>query len=152
MAGNKEGRYERIYSQLEGLLEESGSQLSKMSTITAVLHHKMEGFFWTGFYILQENRLLVGPYQGPVACQILRGEGVCLHVLRTRAAVVVPDVDAFPGHIACDARSKSEIALPVLKDDRAVAVFDVDSDRLDQFTEADIEPLRRILSLLDPYL
>ena len=153
MDERRAARYGRIHEQLRGLIEgKSPSLTAAMATICAVLHAKVPHHFWTGFYLVAGDELHVGPYQGPVACQILRGEGVCLHASRTRAAVVVPDVDAFPGHIACDARSKSEIALPVVKDDRAVAVFDVDSDRLDQFSEADIEPLRRILSLLDPYL
>lgn len=124
-----------------------------MSTICAVLHAKMRHHSWTGFYLVAgEDELHVGPYQGPVACQILKGSGVSLHVVSTGKPVVVSDVNAFPGHIACDSRSKSEIVLPLFKEDRVIAVFDVDSTELSQFTEADIEPLTEILKLLNPYL
>jgi L-methionine (R)-S-oxide reductase len=150
------GRYERIYAQLEDLIAgKSPNLVAAMATICAVLHHKMGHHFWTGFYFVsrdQDNELHVGPYQGPVACQVLRDRGVCLHCARTRAAVVVPDVEQFPGHIACDSRSRSEIALPVVKGDRVIAVLDVDSDKLAQFDEDDVAPLTRILTLLQPYL
>jgi L-methionine (R)-S-oxide reductase len=148
------GRYERIYAQLKDLVENKSPDLvAAMATICAVLHHKMSHHFWTGFYFVNsDNELHVGPYQGPVACQVLQGNGVCLHCVRTRQPVVVPDVHQFPGHIACDARSKSEIVLPVMKGDKVIAVLDVDSDKLAQFDEDDVAPLARILSLLQPYL
>ena len=148
------GRYERIYAQLRGLIEtKSPNRMAAMATVCAVLHAKMPHHLWTGFYIVaSDDELHVGPYQGPVACQVLRGGGVCLHCARTRRPVVVPDVDQFPGHIACDPRSRSELALPFLKGDRVVAVLDIDSDKLAQFDEDDIVPLTRILSLLEPYL
>jgi len=94
----------------------------------------------------------VGPYQGAVACQVLRDRGVCLHCARTRRAVVVPDVEQFPGHVACDPRSRSEIALPVMKEDQVIAVLDIDSHKPAQFDEDDVAPLTKILSLLQPYL
>ena len=148
------GRYERIYTQLKDLIEDkSPNLLAAMSTMCAVLHHKMSHHFWTGFYfVAHEDELHVGPYQGPAACQVLRGRGVCLHCARTKETVIVPDVEQFPGHIACDSRSKSEIALPVIKGDRVVAVLDVDSDKLGRFDEDDVAPLTRILSLLQPFL
>jgi GAF domain-containing protein len=124
-----------------------------MATICAVLHHKMPHHFWTGFYfVATDDELHIGPYQGPVACQVLKGRGVCLHCARTGQPVVVPDVEQFPGHIACDARSRSEIALPILRGDRVVAVLDIDASDLAQFDEDDVAPLERILSLLQPYL
>jgi len=148
------GRYERIYAQLKDLVEDKSPNLmAAMATICAVLHHKMPHYFWTGFYFVNgSDELHIGPYQGPVACQILRDEGVCLHCIRTGQPVVVPDVHQFPGHIACDARSKSEIVLPVTKRDEVVAVLDVDSDKLAQFDADDVAPLARILGLLQPYL
>jgi len=153
--GRRAGRYERIYEQLQELIKGKSPNLTAaMATICAVLHHKLPHHFWTGFYFVaedQEDALHVGPYQGPVACQVLKGRGVCLHCARTREPVIVPDVEQFPGHIACDARSRSEIALPVLKDDQVVAVLDVDSDELNQFDEGDIAPLAKILRLLDPF-
>jgi L-methionine (R)-S-oxide reductase len=147
------GRYERIHAQLRELIEKSPDLIAAMATICAVLHHKMSHHFWTGFYFVAgEDELHVGPYQGPVACQVLKERGVCLHCARTGLPVVVPDVEQFPGHIACDARSKSEIALPVTRGDEVVAVLDIDSDRVNQFGAEDIEPLSAILDLLQPYL
>jgi len=151
------GRYERIYAQLKDLIEDkSPSLVAAMATICAVLHHKMSHHFWTGFYFVSvasgETELHIGPYQGPVACQVLRERGVCLRCVRTKEPVVVPDVEQFPGHVACDARSKSEIVLPVKKGDKIVAALDIDSDKLAQFDDDDIEPLAKILSLLEPYL
>jgi GAF domain-containing protein len=97
------------------------------------------------------DELHVGPYQGPVACQVLKGRGICLHAVRTRAAVVVPDVEAFAGHVACDPRAKSEIAVPVITNGHVVAVLDVDSDNLAQFGDADVAALEKIVSLLFPF-
>jgi len=147
-------RYERLYEQLRGLIEDRSPSLqAAMATICAVLHAKMPHHFWTGFYFVKnEDELHVGPYQGPVACQILKGQGVCLHSARTGEPVVVPNVEAYPDHIACDSRSKSEIVIPVRKDGDAVAVLDVDSSELNQFSKADIEPLSKILGLLRPFL
>ena len=154
------GRYERIYAQLKGLIEgKSPSLTAAMATTCAVLHHKMPHHFWTGFYfVASEDQLHVGPYQGPVACQVLEGRGVCLHCARTKRPVVVPDVEQFAGHIACDPRSRSEIALPVGRRsssgeiEQVVAVLDVDANELRQFDEDDVPPLEKILSLLGPYL
>jgi L-methionine (R)-S-oxide reductase len=148
------GRYERIYTQLKGLIEgKSPSLLAAMATICAVLHFKMNHHFWTGFYFVAgENELHVGPYQGAVACQVLKDRGVCLHCVSTKQPVVVPDVEQFPGHIACDSRSKSEIVLPIIKGNEVVAVLDIDSSKLAQFDEDDIAPLSQILDLLQPYL
>ena len=144
------GRYERIYEQLKDLVEERSPNLTAaMATVCAVLHHKMPHHFWTGFYLVAgEDELHVGPYQGPVACQVLRGGGVCLHAVRTRQPVIVPDVEQFPGHIACDPRSRSEIAIPVLEGAAVTSVLDIDSADRGQFSEHDVAPLRRILSLL----
>lgn len=151
---NRVGRYERIYTQLQGLIEgKSPNLIAAMATMCAVLHAKMTHHFWTGFYFTAgENVLHVGPYQGAVACQILRDRGVCLHCAQTKQPVVVPDVEQFPGHIACDSRSKSEIVLPVMSGKDVIAVFDVDSDKLAQFDADDVAPLTKILSLLQPYL
>ena len=154
MVGPKRpGRYERIYAQLKDLIEgKSPSLVAAMATLCAVLHAKMSHHSWTGFYFVSDGELHVGPYQGPVACQVLRDRGVCLHCVRTGQPVVVPDVAQFPGHIACDSRSKSEIVLPVKKGERVVAVLDVDSHNLAQFDEDDVAPLLKILSLLQPYV
>lgn len=148
----KEGRYERVYRQLEELTAKPGDTLSRMATICAVLHHKMDHYFWTGFYLMNSGRLVVGPYQGPVACQELEPhKGVCWAAADSGEPVVVDDVHTFPGHIACDARSRSEITLPVYDRNGAVsAVFDVDSDRPGAFSDLDRIYLEKILKLVDP--
>lgn len=150
----RSGRYARLYAQLEGLIAgKSPNLVAAMATICALLQAKLPHHFWTGFYtVAGPEELHVGPYQGALACQVLKGRGVCLQCARTRQPVVVPDVEQFPGHIACDSRSKSEIALPVLKGGQVVAVLDIDSAQLAQFDDDDIAPLMRILELLQPYL
>jgi len=146
----KKGRYLRIQKQLEELLPRTCDPLARMASVCAVLHHKMDHYFWTGFYIYKAGKLVVGPYQGPVACQELeKDRGVCWAAVNSAEPVVVPDVHAFPGHIACDSRSRSEITLPVFdQHGEIVAVFDVDSDRPGSFTEVDRMALEGILRLI----
>ncbi len=146
----KKNRYLRIYHQLKDLLGKSDDFDARMATIVAVLHHKMEAFFWTGFYILKDGELLVRSYQGPVACQVLKkNAGVCWAGINQQKTIIVPDVHKFPGHIACDSRSKSEIVVP-LKDtkNRIIGVLDVDSTSLNAFDLIDAEYLEKMLSLL----
>ncbi|UCE39760.1 MAG: GAF domain-containing protein [Candidatus Aminicenantes bacterium] len=148
----RSARYERIYTQLEDLIRNTGNIISLMATVAALLHHKMPHFFWTGFYILDENDLIVGPYQGPLACQVLeKNKGVCWAGIIRRSTVVVPDVHKFPGHIACDSRSKSEIVIPLLdQNNQPWAVLDVDSQKHDAFTEIDKQWLEKIVRLIPP--
>ncbi|PJB76751.1 MAG: histidine kinase [Acidobacteria bacterium CG_4_9_14_3_um_filter_49_7] len=121
-----------------------------MATLVAVLHPKMPHFFWTGFYRLVNTDLIAGPYQGPVACQMLdRSKGVCRACVDRCESIIVPDVEAFPGHIPCDSRSKSEIVIPVHDNNgNLVAVLDVDSDQLNAFDETDRAGLEKIIALL----
>jgi L-methionine (R)-S-oxide reductase len=146
----KRSRYQRIYAQLKGLFHEQQNPVARMATVVALLHHKMEYYFWTGFYLLDREELIVGPYQGPVACiKLKKGTGVCWAGINTGEAVVVPDVHRFPGHIACDSRSNSEIVLPLMdQDGRIVGVLDVDSRDRDSFDEVDAEELEQIMSLI----
>jgi L-methionine (R)-S-oxide reductase len=146
----KKGRYERIHQQLKELLTATDNKISRMATIAAVLHHKMDGFFWTGFYLLSDGNLFVGPYQGPVACQVLaKDTGVCWTGINQGKTIIVPDVEQFPGHIACDSRSRSEIVVPVRnKDGLIIAVLDVDSKHLEQFDETDAAGLEKIIGLI----
>jgi len=146
----KEGRYRRILQQLESLVVKSNDPIARMATICALLHHKMDHYFWTGFYLLKEDRLVVGPYQGPVACQELeRGKGVCWAAVAREAPVVVEDVHAFPGHVACDARSRSEITLPVRdRGGRIRAVMDVDSTSPGAFSQVDRQYLEQVVQLV----
>ena len=148
------GAYERIYTQLETLVKgKSPNLLAAMATISSVLHAKLKHHSWTGFYfVANPTELHVGPYQGPVACQVLKDRGVCLASVKEKRAVVVPDVRAFPGHIACDSRSMSEIVVPVLKDNKVLAVLDIDSATVNMFDNDDIPHLEKILALLTPYL
>ncbi|RMG43538.1 MAG: GAF domain-containing protein [Acidobacteria bacterium] len=143
------GRYQRIARQLEELFAATPDRTARMATAAALLHHKMPHFFWTGFYRLVGEDLVVGPYQGSLACQVLeRGRGVCWECVRRGEPVLVPDVHRFPGHIACDARSKSEVVVPLREAGRVVAVLDVDSDRLDAFCGTDVEGLVTIADLI----
>ena len=149
---DRAARYERIATQLRRLIAGASPNLvAGMATVCAVLHAKMPHHSWTGFYFVAgEDELHVGPYQGPVACQVLKGRGVCLHAVATRGPVVVSDVAAFPGHIACDPRAKSEIVIPLIRDRRVLAVLDIDSSELSQFSSDDVAPLERIVELLLP--
>ncbi|HEX2394349.1 MAG TPA: GAF domain-containing protein, partial [Bacteroidales bacterium] len=114
MVNKKASRYQRIYMQINELLRTCDDIQSRMATVNALLYHKMDGFFWVGFYILKNGKLLVGPYQGPLAClELPVNTGVCWAGINSGKPVVVPDVHKFPGHIACDSRSKSEIVIPV---------------------------------------
>ncbi|MCK4748498.1 MAG: GAF domain-containing protein [Bacteroidales bacterium] len=146
----KQGRYDRIFSQLSELLTATQNPVSRMATVASVLHHKMDGFFWTGFYLLKDDKLLVGPYQGPVACQELeKNKGVCWAGINDNKTLIVPDVEKFPGHIACDSRSRSEVVIPIWDEGgRVIGVLDVDSKEPGQFDETDAAGLERIVSLL----
>jgi len=143
-------RYERILAQLAGLLVKTPDLQARMATVAALLYHKSDRYFWCGFYRLLEGDLVVGPYQGPLACQVLaRGRGVCWEAVRRNETVIVPDVRQFPGHIACDPRSLSEIVVPVRdKLGTIVAVLDIDSDQTGRFDGADALGLERIVELL----
>ena len=143
-------RYQRIYGQLLELLTQTKNITARMSTINAILHHKMDSFFWTGFYILSDGELTAGSYQGPVACQVLeKGKGVCWACIDSGEPVIVKNVRDFPGHIACDNRSVSEICIPLRnRENRIVGVLDIDSRKEGQFDETDAEFLQKITELV----
>lgn len=146
----KEGRYSRIYNQLSELAKKSNSPAARMATIIAVLHHKMDTFFWTGFYLIENGEMTVNMYQGPVACQILeKNKGVCWASFNKKETVVVEDVHKFPGHIACDSRSNSEIVVPLKNaTGEIIGVLDVDSKEKAAFDEVDARWLEKILNLI----
>lgn len=146
----KSARYQRLYIQIEELLTKSESSIAHMATVAAILYHKMDDFFWCGFYRIENKMLTVGPYQGSVACQILKKDtGVCWAAINQNKTIIVPNVAEFPGHIACDSRSKSEIVIPLVNTQgKAVAVLDVDSDKLSTFDEVDAIWLEKIVSLI----
>lgn len=147
---NLEKRYMRIFQQLQELLQKTENLIARFATVTAILHHKMPHFFWTGFYILKDGELIVGPYQGPLACQVLeKKKGVCWAGILQKETIIVPDVHKFPGHIACDSRSNSEIVIPLFNNDnQAWAVLDVDSLKFDTFSDTDKEWLEKIVGLI----
>jgi|Deesub1362A_J573_1020465.scaffolds.fasta_scaffold00293_4 GAF domain-containing protein len=144
--------YARIYNQLQDLLGKSPHLLCKMATICALLHHKLNHFFWTGFYILINGQLCIGPYQGSLACQVLeKAKGVCWAGIKAKKTIIVPDVHQFPGHIACDSRSNSEIVIPLFDFQRNIwGVLDVDSRQFNAFSEIDQLWLEKIVQLLTP--
>ncbi|WP_297095830.1 GAF domain-containing protein [uncultured Draconibacterium sp.] len=146
----KEGRYGRIYKQLSELVVKSNNTQARMATIIAVLHHKMDYFFWTGYYLIEDGEMIVNSYQGPVACQILeKDKGVCWAAYNKKETVIVEDVHAFPDHIACDARSNSEIVVPLKnKAGEIIGVLDIDSSEKASFTEVDAHWLEKILELI----
>lgn len=145
-------RYARVTKQLDELLRKTDDPIARMATVVAVLHHKMPHFFWTGFYRHMEGKLIVGPYQGPVACAVLPGpQGVCWACIRRGESILVPDVHVFSGHVACDPRAKSEVVVPVRgRDGSIVGVLDVDADQIAAFTAEDVVGLEGIVALLFP--
>ena len=146
---SKEAQYDLLTRQVAALLEGESDTIAKMANLAAVLHESF-GFWWTGFYRVEGEELILGPFQGPVACMhIPLGKGVCGTAWARNASVVVPDVEAFPGHIACSSASRSEIVVPVHGPDGAVtAVLDIDSDRLATFDEEDKVWLEKIVTWL----
>ncbi len=146
----KEERYKRITKQIKELILKTDDSLARMSTIAAVLHHKFDYFFWTGFYRLINDKLIICCYQGSVACLVLeKNKSVCWEAINQKKTVVIPDVNQFPGHIACNSRSKSEIVVPAKNlAGEIVAVLDVDSKELNSFDENDAENLEKIVALI----
>ena len=151
----KRARYAEIAREISAVVEGETNLVARMATISNLLHHAFDHYFWTGFYVVdpeKQDELVVGPYQGTLGClRIPFGKGVCGAAAARRETVIVPDVHEFPGHIACDSRSESEIVVPVFyRDGKLMAVFDVDSDRKAMFDDIDREELERILESLDP--
>lgn len=147
---NLEKRYNRIYHQLQELLHKTENKIARMATVAALLHHKMPQFFWTGFYILTNSKLIIGPYQGPLACQVLeKKKGVCWAGVEKKKTIIVPDVHKFPGHITCDSLSNSEIVVPLFtRDNQVWAVLDIDSRKLNTFSDVDKAWLEKIVQLI----
>jgi L-methionine (R)-S-oxide reductase len=145
----KEARYNRVYTQIKELVTPVTNPYSRMATIAALLHHKMGSFFWTGFYLIDDGNLVVGPYQGPLACLKLKKDtGVCWSAINAQKTVIVANVEDFPGHIACSSLSKSEIVIPLFNHGSVVGCLDVDSKTLNSFDDVDKEGLEKIVSLV----
>jgi len=146
--GSKAEQYESLTPQIKGLLEGEPDLVANLANITAALKEQF-GWFWIGFYLVKNNELVLGPFQGPVACtRIQKGRGVCGTSWQQAETIIVPDVEKFPGHIACSSLSKSEIVVPVIRNGEVVAVLDVDSDEYDQFDRADQHYLQNIVDLI----
>ena len=145
---SKENKYQEIFKQIESVVSGETNQIANMANTAALLHEAF-GFWWTGFYIVKENQLVLGPFQGPVACtRIGFGKGVCGAAWERRETIVVPDVHQFPGHIACSSLSQSEIVVPMFRGEDVYAVLDIDSKELSTFDETDRVWLERIAGLL----
>jgi L-methionine (R)-S-oxide reductase len=143
----KAARYAELHPQVAALTAGEPDRTANLANVAAALRQAF-GFFWVGFYLVQGEELVLGPFQGPIACtRIRRGRGVCGTSWAEARTVLVPDVEAFPGHIACSSDSRSEIVVPLLKDGVVVAVLDVDSDRLADFDESDQAGLEQLMQL-----
>ena len=141
-------KYQEIYKQTESVVSDENDLIANMANTAALLHETF-GFWWTGFYIVKDNQLVLGPFQGPIACtRIGFGKGVCGTAWERRETIVVPDVHKFPGHIACSSLSQSEIVVPMFKNDEVYAVLDIDSKELATFVDTDKEWLEKIVALL----
>ena len=142
-------KYQMLVSQIASLIEGEDDQIAMMSNVSAAIHQEMK-FWWTGFYRVVGDELLLGPFQGPVACMhIPFGRGVCGTAWQRQQTVVVPDVDQFPGHIACSSQSRSEIVVPVFSPDgKVTAVLDIDSENLATFDDVDRQYLEQICQMI----
>lgn len=144
----KQERYAALLPQLKSLCEGESDMIAKMANVSALLHSEF-GFWWTGFYRVLDGELVLGPFQGPIACiHIAYGRGVCGSAWKERRTLVVPDVEQFPGHIACSSESRSEIVVPVFRGDDIIAVLDIDSRELSTFDEVDAHSLEQLVALL----
>ncbi len=146
----KLAKYDRLYEQIKKYVQTTENIWARLATMEAVLHNKMQTFFWTGVYVLVDGELIVRSYQGPVACQKLKAHtGVCWAAIDSGETIILGDVHTFPGHIACDSRSKSEIVIPLRdRDGKIFACLDIDSDQLNAFDKEDEQGLKKILTLL----
>ena len=147
---NKENTYKHLYEQALSLFADESDCVANAANLVAIIHRTFH-FWWTGFYRVVSNELVLGPYQGPLACtRIAWGKGVCGTALAEEKTIVVPDVEHFAGHIACSAESRSEIVVPCWANGKIVAVLDIDSENLGTFDECDACWLEKIVALLDP--
>ena len=146
---NKKEKYQLLQAQIKSLIEGETDLVAMMANVSAAIHDTM-GFFWTGFYRVVNNELLMGPFQGPVACMhIPYGRGVCGTAWKQKETIVVPDVEKFPGHIACSSLSRSEIVVPLFsKDGEVIAVLDIDRKNLETFDDTDRKYLEAICKLI----
>jgi L-methionine (R)-S-oxide reductase len=149
ISGTRADQYLNLHPQIQSLLAGETDLYANLANIAAAIHD-IFGFFWVGFYLVKGDELVLGPFQGPVACtRIPFHKGVCGYAYRERKTVIVPNVDEFPGHIACASASKSEIVIPVFHNNQVILVLDVDSDSLNDFTEEDQIGLEKIMDIIE---
>lgn len=150
--GNKAEQYQSLIPQIQAIVADESDVIANLANICAALKQQFN-WFWIGFYLVKDNELVLGPFQGPIACtRIAKGRGVCGTAWLQQNIMIVPDVEQFPGHIACSSDSKSEIVLPVMKQNTCVAVLDIDSDTLDSFDEVDAECLKQIVAIVEHFI
>jgi L-methionine (R)-S-oxide reductase len=146
--GTKEEEYKSLLPQIRGLLEGETDLIANLANVAAALKQQFN-WLWVGFYLVNNGELVLGPFQGPIACtRIKKGRGVCGTAWEKQQTLIVPDVEKFPGHIACNSASRSEIVVPLIKNDEVFGVLDVDSESVNDFDETDKKNLEEIVSLL----
>jgi L-methionine (R)-S-oxide reductase len=151
-SSDKYERYDILLPQIKSLVQDERDLIANLSNIAAALKQSLN-FFWVGFYIAKDRQLVLGPFQGPVACtRIDFGKGVCGTAWKEKRTIVVPDVEKYPGHIACSSASKSEIVLPAFKGNEVALVLDVDSDALNDFSEIDERALEQVMRIIETLL
>lgn len=149
---DKETKYKTLVPQIEALVSGEPDTVANLSNIAAALRETLH-FFWVGFYFVKNNELVLGPFQGPIACtRIQFGKGVCGAAWKEKKTIVVPDVDKFPGHIACSSASRSEIVLPAFKHNEVALVLDVDSDEANDFDQTDAQYLEQVMRIIEKFL
>lgn len=149
---DKNERYQMLIPQIESLVTGEIDTIANLSNIAAALKQTMK-FFWIGFYLVKDGQLVLGPFQGPVACtRIDFGKGVCGTSWKNKKSILVPNVDDFPGHIACSSEARSEVVIPGFKNNEVVIILDADSDRLNDFDEADRLALEKIMRIVERFL
>ena len=148
MQGDKDKQYQSIIPQIKALVEGEYDLVANLANVAAALKEQF-GWWWVGFYLVQEDELVLGPFQGPVACtRIKKGRGVCGTSWQKAQTLIVPDVEKFPGHIACSSLSRSEIVVPAIRNNEVIAVLDVDSEELNHFDETDQFYLEKVIELI----
>ena len=147
--GHKAEQYQSIIPQIQAIVEGESDVTANLANICAALKQQFD-WLWIGFYLVKQNELVLGPFQGPIACtRIAKGRGVCGTAWEQQQVIIVPDVDQFPGHIACSSASRSEIVLPIMKNGECIGVLDIDSEELNQFDEMDAEYLQQLMLMIE---
>lgn len=150
--GQKAEQYQSIIPQIQAIIEDETDVIANLANICAALKQQFD-WFWIGFYLVKDNELVLGPFQGPIACtRIAIGRGVCGSAWKQQQVIIVPDVDQFPGHIACSSASRSEIVLPMMKNGECLGVLDIDSSEFNQFDEVDAKYLKQLIVMIENFM